>query len=335
MDPSTTPPFSAARLMGGMVVGISVSFILYGVTCVQVYSYVTRAQKDPHWMKVLVWAVWILDTVHSVVVLRQLYFYTVISFGDYTGISFVDWSVPAALFTQNALLMLVESFYIHRIWMLSYKSWLLTSGLAILLILRLGFSLTTAVFATLGPTWTSFQNERTPEICIVTGDSLSSIVDGLIAICMIYFLWKSQAGLQRMNTRLDNIIHWVMAYSVNTGAIVMIASTAISITYRVLKGSLVFTGIVVIATKLYSNSLLGVLNAKHLLNNKLNVQFTLDSTALEPIEFQVISSTQSIQLLDQGRGGNTQVSDKIHFSINQTGASDTSKSKLPSSSFAQ
>ncbi|KAK7693111.1 hypothetical protein QCA50_002677 [Cerrena zonata] len=167
---------------------------------------------------------------------------------------------------------------------------LLVIGLAVLLAARIGFHTTSAVYTFISPTWVTFQEGFAANLCVEVANGLSASVDGIIAASMIFFLRRSQTGFKRT----DGVLRWLMAYSVNTGLIMMIVSISIAITYSRVEGSLVFAGLVTIVSKLYANSFLGTLNARDIMRGKHLAQSTttLDSTGFELPKFRSNTGSQ-------------------------------------------
>ena len=56
-----------------------------------------------------------------------------------------------------------------------------------------------------------------PQVAVCVGLSLSAAVDVTIASMLIFFLWKARTGFKST----DRLIHTLMAYTVNSGAITM------------------------------------------------------------------------------------------------------------------
>ncbi|KAJ7343894.1 hypothetical protein DFH08DRAFT_871415 [Mycena albidolilacea] len=103
---SLAPRHSAVplgSLLGPWLIGLVVSSIVFGITCLQVYLYYTKfSSRDPL----------ILDIVHAILLTMSYYVTSVDNFGDFEAIS----AAPCNL---------VQMFYAFRIWTLSNKSpWL-------------------------------------------------------------------------------------------------------------------------------------------------------------------------------------------------------------------
>ncbi|KAK7676417.1 hypothetical protein QCA50_020635 [Cerrena zonata] len=287
-DDVDSPPIDIANVLGGLILEICIGLILYGVATAQAYVYSLNSNMDTLRLKGIVFVVWILETVHTALMLHQIYYYTIISFGNYDKVVLIDWSMSLALFAENSIVAIVQGFYIRRIWILSNNRKLPVIGLLILLSARIGFHTTAAVYGSAGlvtmvpthisltypnsivsPSSASFQEEFPQKLCVRVSNSLSASVDGFIAAYMIFFLLRSKTGFKRS----DGIIRWLMAYSVNTGLVMMIVSISIAITYSSMRGSFVFAGLSTMVSKLYANSFLGTLNARDLLRGKLAATF--------------------------------------------------------------
>ncbi|KAI0076608.1 hypothetical protein K474DRAFT_1662815 [Panus rudis PR-1116 ss-1] len=187
----------------------------------------------------------------------------------------IHWSTIAAIILEGLVVVLVQSFYIHRIWVLSRTKWvvLLTS---FLLLSRFGFGITAAIYGSYLETWPEFHTKQGPMIALNGADAASAFMDAAIAFCMIYYLGK-QCSSYNMGT--DSIIRWVLAYTVNTGALTLILAIVMIIFFVALKQSLIFGGFLFLISRVYANSLLGSLNARIMLRNK--VEGSIDNAGIE------------------------------------------------------
>ncbi|CAL1703547.1 unnamed protein product [Somion occarium] len=241
----SSPPFDVAGFMGGYVMTLYIALILYGVTLAQVYIFTLNCQKDSTFLKGVVGTVWLLETVHSVFMLRQIHYLTIIGFGDIDAITTVDWSIGVFLVAENGIIALVQGFYVRRIWLLSGKRLLVTIGLSLLLVTCVAFHMTAAVYTFIAHTWLDFQGLFGATLCVEVANALSAALDGLIAGSMIVLFYRGKTGFKST----DNILRWLMAYSVNTGLITMIVSISIAITYSRDRESLLASGLTTISGK--------------------------------------------------------------------------------------
>ncbi|KAI0072679.1 hypothetical protein K474DRAFT_1711364 [Panus rudis PR-1116 ss-1] len=105
------------------------------------------------------------------------------------------------------------------------------------------------------------------------GDIASALLDFVIAFAMIYYLRRQTTGL---NTHTNNIINWILAYTVNTGAVTSSAAIAVIISYAAMSQSLFFGGLLMMNSRLYANALLGSLNARAMLQARIVASGTIN-----------------------------------------------------------
>ncbi|KAK7689150.1 hypothetical protein QCA50_007841 [Cerrena zonata] len=171
------------------------------------------------------------------------------------------------LFTEDVLAFFVQSFYVWRIWHLSGRSITLIGILVLILILRIGSVIATAVFSIKLGVWDGFEPDSPSSIIALVSVALSAALDGLIACGMIYYLWSSHSGLMKT----AGVTRWLMAYCVNTNLLNVLVAIVIAVTYAKLShSSMMFLGWISLVSKLYSNAFLGTLNARHLMRQNLN-----------------------------------------------------------------
>ncbi|KAI0070663.1 hypothetical protein K474DRAFT_744839 [Panus rudis PR-1116 ss-1] len=246
---------TASGVLGGLLICFCIMFMLFGVTTCQAYIYMLNSKDDPLWIKLMVLIVWLMETAHSAFSIRMLYFLVIIGFGNLANAQIVDWSL--------APIVILEGFFLRRMWILSKGSIPLVAGTAFLLAARIGCHTTAMVLGIEVKTWEAFREDQGSNITVQVSNSLSAVVDGIIALSMIYYLRKGQGDIEKTN----DMIRRLMAYTVNSGAIMMIVSLGVTITYATAKESLVFLGFVTMVSKVYANCLYATLNARRVLRN--------------------------------------------------------------------
>ncbi|KAI0079162.1 hypothetical protein K474DRAFT_1705835 [Panus rudis PR-1116 ss-1] len=316
-----------AGLLGGFVIEVCFALILYGIITAQTYMYSFNSKEDPAIMKYTVASVWILETAHTVFVTHMLYHYTITNYGNLPEVGKIIWSAGASVFAevrntyflyaatnkaaQMLIVMLVQGFYIRRVWILSGRSILLTFITGFFLTARVGMSQSKPSIVELSVaeddffpqafgtatggltyyvgTWASFRTRRAPLFTLGCGLALSAVVDFLIAAILIFYLRKGHSGFKST----DGVIRSLMAYAVNTGAVTMLVSLVIVLTFVFIKDSILFAGFVLMASKrrfavtrnelvlivvhptVYANSFLGTLNSRRTLSrNRTAVAMT-------------------------------------------------------------
>ncbi|KAJ3487589.1 hypothetical protein NLI96_g3423 [Meripilus lineatus] len=137
----------------------------------------------------------------------------------------------------------------------------------------------TGVLACKLKTWLRFRTEIGPRSTVTAGLSFAALTDLLISAALIYYLLRSRTGYKKT----DHIVQRLMIFSVNTGLITMVCSIAVILSFAFVNNSLLFAGLYSAASKLYSNSLFGTLNARQQLRKS-------DSNDSEPAELKIRST---------------------------------------------
>ncbi|KAF9810701.1 hypothetical protein IEO21_06835 [Rhodonia placenta] len=223
------------RIEGAFIMELAITVMLYGITTTQAHFYWWSYPQDAKLIKRIVLIVWILETVHTVFCLHLMYNYTIVDFGSLEHVVNLVWSS------------------LQRSFKVSDRNVVITVIPAILLFVRVEFH------SSLGP---RVSTHGVSIITITFGLVLSAVVDLVIAALLIYYLQSNQS----LSQRTHHIISSLQAYVINTGALTMIVSIAIVLTFALINGSFLFLGLVEIQSKLYANSFLATLNARQHLN---------------------------------------------------------------------
>jgi len=251
-------------LLGAGLMGVIISAMIYGITCLQTHLYYTKySGKDGGRMKFLVGLLWVVDTFHLVLVTTMIYHYTVTNWGDVVVLARTTWSLELNIMTGNILTLIVQCFYARQIWRLSGKNWALTGTIVLLSLIQLGFGIAFMIHGFQNQVFAlseSRVNKIVTEIAL-SGDIACDIV---ISVSMCYYLHKSRTGFKGT----DTMINLLITYAIRTCLLTTICITACLIAFIVLPGSMVHSAFYFIACRLYANSLLSTLNARERILDK-------------------------------------------------------------------
>ncbi|KAJ6488153.1 hypothetical protein C8R47DRAFT_1071902 [Mycena vitilis] len=235
------------RILGAWLIGVIVSAVLFGVTCLQIYLYFTKhCVRDPVFVKAFVAVLLSLDALHLALTSHALYYATVTNFGDEFG-SFgrPAWSlsIQSAIgckmfgigrvhFVDLPLVLLstqVQLFYAFRIYKISNER------LAIpIIITKVGLS---DAFGHCGVGVQSkiFVDTKGVMPYLTIALSLGVSCDVLIAAAMVYNLLENKSQFQRWvnlcsviemlmarGSRTNKAIDLLVSYSVSSGALTMV-----------------------------------------------------------------------------------------------------------------
>ncbi|KAK7689443.1 hypothetical protein QCA50_007235 [Cerrena zonata] len=288
-----------SSLLGGLVVEVCLALVLYGIITAQSYIYMLNSKNDLAIIRCIVGSVWlvevlsqnihalslnprILETLHTIFIIHMLYYYIITSFGNLLAVGDIIWSAGACVLVEMLIVTLVQGFYIRRVFIRTQQAiylaychyWNAPSSPCCVRGWYIS-ALVAAIMTYFDRTWLAFRSSKGPFVTLTCALALSAAVDVAIAVILIYYLKRGQSGF----TSTDSVLRALMTYAVNTGAITMIVSICIVLTFIFLKNSLLFAGLITMASKLYANSLLGTLNARKMLREKAGLASTYNDVA--------------------------------------------------------
>ncbi|KAH6910922.1 hypothetical protein BKA70DRAFT_1268911 [Coprinopsis sp. MPI-PUGE-AT-0042] len=256
MSDSVVPVVDVPMTFGALLVGGIIAIMFSGVTWAQCIIYAKLYAKDRGLVKILVFVVWLLDTLHTVFITLSLWSYLIIHFGKPHFIDVVPTSLALTIVVTAILTFVVHCFFIYRIFILAKRNYFIACPLLFLACARLCFaSLTTAKLIQLRSlhgfvaayTWS-----------FTTGLTLSAIIDVFITGLMCGLLQQRRAEYSSLNNVLDTLI----LYAFENGVLTTLAALLSLITWITMKHNLIFMATHFIIIKFYANSLLATLNAR-------------------------------------------------------------------------
>ncbi|KAJ7857279.1 hypothetical protein B0H14DRAFT_695650 [Mycena olivaceomarginata] len=106
-----------ASHIGTYEIGVLVSYVLFGVTTMQTYTYYTRFSEDSRKLKGLVALIWVCELGHALCVGHTLYFYSIADRPE--GAFQPPWSLRASCVIAGFIVACVQGFFSSRIYGLS------------------------------------------------------------------------------------------------------------------------------------------------------------------------------------------------------------------------
>jgi hypothetical protein len=259
--PAAMPAFD--NTLGSLLVGGLVAMALWGVTCVQTYTYFSRSFKDRSYMKLMVAFLLVLDTFDSALNGHILYHYLVSNYLNPLALLVPVWSVIVHVAITSVSNFIIRAMFCLRVFRLSKGNipvtvWILMLSTADLVI---GIIITAKAFHIK----TFFQLDTVSGLLYAnfacgTGGDLS------LALALSILLWRSKTGFKQT----DSLIRILMVYTVNTGMIVALDAFMGMVMYAIMPNNFIFLGFYLLLSKLYLNSYLAALNAREDLRDRMD-----------------------------------------------------------------
>ncbi|GJE99482.1 hypothetical protein PsYK624_157460 [Phanerochaete sordida] len=254
--PSGMPALDVNSTFGAVLVGGLVASVLYGITVLQAFSYYQQGAKNDGWLtRVVVAALWLIDTFDMALLSHIIYIYLVTNYGNPSALMQpILWSMSAHLMTTATTEVIVRSMFSLRVWKLSGGKWVPAFVVGLFTLLDLIFGIIVTVKSE-GQTF--FELARI-QAWVVTQFAMGLTGDTLIALLLSYYLYHSRTGF----SRTDSIVTILMAYVINTGLLTAIALTVNIVLFATEKRNFAFVALYFVISKLYVNAYLAMLNAR-------------------------------------------------------------------------
>jgi len=246
---------SLNNTFGAVYIGVVVAATLYGVTCVQTWYYYSRYPSDMWYIKLLVFAVWVSDTIHQILISHTVYTYLITDYGIVTDLSMIVWSLIVEVLFNAFTAFMVQCFLAMRIFKLSNKNWWMT-----MVVMALVFGELAIVIAYVDQAlhMTTFAQLATLRPLSVSINAVAAASDALIALFLCGLLQRSRTGFKRSDTMINKLI----LFSINTGLLTSIDAVASLISITAAPNTFIYIAFYFSLGRFYCNSLLATLNAR-------------------------------------------------------------------------
>ncbi|TFK90377.1 hypothetical protein K466DRAFT_660839 [Polyporus arcularius HHB13444] len=306
----SSPSLALGDTYGSLLIGNILAAWLYGFSTLQTYIYYDRSRGDSWILKGLVGILWTLDTLHTILISHVVYTFAITDYGNVLSLAKPQWSFIVQGVVSSIGDIIVRGVFCYRIWTLSHSNLVITGLNIICSVAVLCQDIILWVHGVSPPPYISFDIVYAwlPYSTLAT----SLVADALIAATMALLLARSQSHFRKIN----NVVRTLIMHRVSTGAIAALWVLAFLITYAALPQSFVFVAFKFTASKLLLNSLLAMLNSRHLLREQLlapeaNVLPSAADTrfkslgARNPKDSEIIQQTRPLRVITGGSAGDS------------------------------
>lgn len=300
---------------GASFIGVLFTAMLYGITSLQTYFFYVYYPNDRIENKLLVAAIWTLDTAHMALVSISMYYYLVTNYANPQALAVGHWSLFTSVGMNVAIAFLVHIFFTVRIFRLSSRRvrWFLTPIISTLVLAHFCFGIETVVFLFIKKRF-----DKLPEFTLSAAMPFALFAvlsDIFIAAALCVLLYGSRTGFQRTNT----LVNTLMVYAINRCVLTSVVAVAEVIVFAVSPHSLWFLAIDFVVGKLYANSLLATLNSRRSINSGSE---SIQSLHMSDINFK-----------EESRRADTSTQKGVIFNLRgQDSTSSASRTTRPSTS---
>ncbi|KJA17359.1 hypothetical protein HYPSUDRAFT_57790 [Hypholoma sublateritium FD-334 SS-4] len=259
-------PFSNKKYLG-----ILFNWTLYGVLVMQVYIYYAAFQKDQTTVKTLVYGLFLLDSLQSILLARDGFITFASGFGNVEGLdeAHLEWfSIP---FTTAIVSCIVQCFFATRIYILSEKSYWIPGAVVMTSLVQGIAAILSGVKDLKLHLYSLLQTQAVVEITV--WHVATAVCDILIAGSMSYYLYKRDTGVKRTHEVVTRLIR----LTIETGTATATIATLDLILFLGAPGKIYFITPSFIAAKLYVNTVVVIFNNRaQIVTNRMSTVTTAD-----------------------------------------------------------
>ncbi|KAF5319251.1 hypothetical protein D9619_008327 [Psilocybe cf. subviscida] len=252
--PLGTPP-NVVLFTGPMLIGYMFNCMLFGALAVQVYLYTLSFPNDRPIFKYLVFGIFVIETAQTICLTHDMFKWLASGWGDLSQLVLVNWAWLDTPIMCGVVSCIVQLFYAYRVFILSRSKilWCLITVLSIA-------QLTSAIVAGVQLAIVDNLNELQAATHISTTLWLSgsALCDITITACISYYLSRNNTGMKETQM----IINKLVRMTIETGALTATVATIDVALFLALPGRAYHIVPSVVIAKLYSNSLVMMMNAR-------------------------------------------------------------------------
>ncbi|KAJ7436889.1 hypothetical protein B0H11DRAFT_2294622 [Mycena galericulata] len=258
MDPASAAPpgFPIVQLSGPLLLANLFHWGLFGVLSVQVYLYYQAFPKDPLPKKSLVYSVYTLMVVETVLLTHDAFARFGYGFLSLAAIVSTDLGWLDVPVMSGLISFIAQSFYAYRVHVLSKSWWIPLLILVMSLTSTIG-AILTGVFTLQATNLAQLSGQKNSVAAGVwCGASASS--DIIIAVCMTYLLSQMNTGYRQTRALISKITR----LTIETGSLTALIAVIVLVLLFGFPGRTYYGTASAVMPGLYSNCILVVLNLR-------------------------------------------------------------------------
>ncbi|KAM5544744.1 hypothetical protein V8D89_001642 [Ganoderma adspersum] len=252
---------SVESAFGLVLVGSYASLALYGLFLHQTYKYFRMYTAEAPWLKGIVITAVVLETAVTVLHVHLAYYYFVENYGNPLAFLRGVWSLDVFPVVATCIMINCQRYGSVSLGPSKYRLWLVIA-IIILMCGALGVSVASTIVGFRGITLDDFGRLLW---LVLAYNAVASSADVILTATLIYILHHSRTGFKRT----DSMINSLILYTISTGLLTTIFNIVSFVLVHVYGvKSWVSLGTMMIAERLYSNSLMAALNSRKITSKK-------------------------------------------------------------------
>ncbi|KAK0241067.1 hypothetical protein EDD85DRAFT_992527, partial [Armillaria nabsnona] len=229
---------------------------LFGTLSVQLYLYYLAFPKDKKFTKYLVYGVYVVEFVQTILISHDVFAVFGYGFGDLEALTEIHFNWLTVPIMSAAAASVGQGFCAYRIFILSRSRTVPAFVVCLSLTSSMG-AIITGVYSFQANDITKLNNRKT-SIVVGIWCGASALCDVVIAICMTYYLTRRNTSFQQTRILVTKLIR----LTIETGSVTAVVALLSLILFFVFPGETFYSMPVFIMPKLYANTVYMVLNSR-------------------------------------------------------------------------
>ncbi|KAJ3517871.1 hypothetical protein NLJ89_g239 [Agrocybe chaxingu] len=240
--------------VGVLLLGLFFNTFLYGLVVYQFIVYRNTRFNDPLWIKTLVGALFVVDTIHSAVAIYAGWEMCVTNYANPESLFVISWTIPFTAVATAVAAILTQGFLSHRVFKLTSNK-PIVAVIAVLSVLGFIFG----VYAGIRSGIIKEVKNFSPLVPFVTcWLGFQTAADLVITAVLATVLFRAKTGYRKTDTVINRMIQG----AVQTGLFASLFALADLFSFVLHRDTNLYAMFAYPIGRIYTNTLLYTLNAR-------------------------------------------------------------------------
>ncbi|KAH9981989.1 hypothetical protein BJV77DRAFT_334986 [Russula vinacea] len=291
--PAPPVPSNAAEIAASLLFGVLWNWTLYGVLVVQLYVYSYNFPEDKKLLKLLVYGIFLLETLQTALSGGDLHYWFASGFGNMDHLMDPYASAFDVPIIGSIVSGAVQYFFVYRVWVLSdKKSWWLCVIISIFSAINTIAAFAGGIYAHLSR---RFISGRLLKVVVLTWLAGNTMTDLLIVTAMLFYLTRRRNA--EFGPFCNHALVRIVRLTIETNVLTTINGVIALLVIIIFPNKFYYTCPTAILGKLYSNTLLVSLNNRISIREVTSARETLPTSAtLAPPTFKIPGNSMHTEL---------------------------------------
>ncbi|KAF9066075.1 hypothetical protein BDP27DRAFT_1449926 [Rhodocollybia butyracea] len=270
-SPTPSLALDLGEIRGGLYISSHLVSALWGILCIQIFTYFIHYPKDKTIFKVLVVILWFMLTIQLVCVIQPDYYLLITSWGNPSALLAVTKETAFQALITSLSALIAQCFFTYRLYVFSSRRLLFP---VIFLPLIIGQLIAEAIDLHLSFIATSVEQLTSKAFLTpaIPSNAFPVAIDAGLAVCMTYWLLKESKGAPGSHAMIVRLITLTINSGFWTASVALAALIASIVANLQTYGSIYY-----LLCSLYCNTILANLNAREYIRDAQRSEILLGS----------------------------------------------------------